>query len=384
MSDRTIILVDGPTAPNSPTHQVIGQGHFLDGDRATAAPVAFTFEDTSQALVIAAPDGPVTWPYSEIRAMRDQAGPDQMVLRLLGDLTTRLILTDPDDQLLLRARAKRLGRYVSHVRPGRLMAWAAAAVASVALIIFVLVPVMANQLAEYLPPEGEKALGDTTFEQIRTALDETGFGELPLCENSDGLAALAKIETRLSAEMDLVSPLTVHVLDHEMVNAFALPGGYVVFFRGLIEEARRPEEVAAVFAHEIGHVQARDPTRIALRSAGSIGVLGLLFGDFAGGALVLFLAEQIIQADYTQEAEAAADTFAHAALLAADLPPSAIGTFFEHLPDEAGEAGILQHLQSHPELGDRIEAARAAEPEGAKFRLLLTDQEWAALQGICD
>lgn len=58
----------------------------------------------------------------------------------------------------------------------------------------------------------------------------------------------------------------------------------------------------------------------ALRSAGSIGVLGLLFGDYASGTLVLFLAEPIIQADYTQVAEAAADTFAYATLLDADLP----------------------------------------------------------------
>jgi len=210
------------------------------------------------------------------------------------------------------------------------------------------------------------------------------FRGFRICDDPDGMAALAEIQTRLTDEMILAGPLTVHVLDHPMVNAFALPGGYVVFFRGLIDEAARPEEVAAVFAHEIGHVQARDPTRIALRSAGSIGVLGLLFGDFAGGALVLFLAEQIIRADYTQGAEAAADTFAYTALLDADLPPSAIGTFFERLAQGNEDAGILQHLQSHPALGDRIAAARAAEPEGAKFRPLLDDAEWLALRAICN
>jgi predicted Zn-dependent protease len=170
-----------------------------------------------------------------------------------------------------------------------------------------------------------------------------------------------------------------------MVNAFALPGGYVVFFRGLIDETERPEDLAAVFAHEIGHVTARDPTRIALRSAGSIGVLGLLFGDFAGGALVLFLAERIIQADYTKEAEAAADTFAYAALLDADLPPSAIATFFARLAAKSGEdAGIMEHLMSHPAPGDRIAASRAAESEDANFRPLLTETEWNALRVICD
>lgn len=377
MTERTIISV-GAAAPNI----VQGRGVFLDGDHATPREVVFTYDDARAALVWGA--GQHVWPYVEIRALRDQAATDQLAVRRVSDPTQRLILRDAQDDLLIRARAKQIDRYVSHVHRGKLGAWASSAVASVALIIFVLVPVMADQLAEYLPPAGEKALGDATFEQIRTALDDTGFAGLRTCEREDGRAALAKIETRLTAEMDLATPLTVHVLDHPMINAFALPGGYVVFFRGLIEEAGTAEEVAAVFSHEVGHVVARDPTRIALRSAGSIGVLGLLLGDFAGGALVLFLAEQIIRADYTQDAEAAADTFAHDALVAADLPPSAIATFFERLQDGQGDAGILEHLQSHPALGNRIEAARAAEPDSLVTRPLLTAQEWAALQGICD
>ena len=84
------------------------------------------------------------------------------------------------------------------------------------------------------------------------------------------------------------------------------PGGRLVFFRGLLEEAENPDEVAAVLAHEIGHVVYRDPTRDALRSAGSLGVLGLLFGDFAGGTVALFIANQLINASYSQAAEARA------------------------------------------------------------------------------
>lgn len=384
MTDRTIITVDGPASPAAPPRRVTGEALYLDGDTAQPFAVQIEYADATQNLLIRYLGQTFEWPYDDLRALRDQAG-DQLIVRLAHDPTQRLIIDTPDDRALVRARAKKLNRYASHVKRGKLAMWGLAAVASVALIIFVLVPIMADQMAEYLPPEGEKALGDATFEQIRTALDDTGFVGLATCENPQGLAALGKIETRLTDAMDLETPLTVHVLDHPMINAFALPGGYVVFFRGLIEEAGTPEEVAAVFAHEIGHVVARDPTRIALRSAGSIGVLGLLFGDFAGGAVVLFLAEQIIRADYTQEAEAAADTFAYSALLNADLPPSAIGTFFERLSQEGEEeAGILEHLASHPAMGDRIAAARAAEPEDATFRPVLDEAEWAALQSICD
>ena len=98
-------------------------------------------------------------------------------------------------------------------------------------------------------------------------------------------------------------PLTVIVLDDPMVNAFAAPGGQIVFFRGMIESAESPDELAAVMAHEVGHVVARDPTRLALRSVGSVGLLGLLLGDFAGGGLIVVLADQLLDSSYSREAE---------------------------------------------------------------------------------
>jgi predicted Zn-dependent protease len=208
---------------------------------------------------------------------------------------------------------------------------------------------------------------------------------LDTCEAPEGLAALGKMQNRLARDLDLPYPLTVTVLDHDLVNAFALPGGHVVFFRGLIDAAETPEEVAAVFAHELGHVASRDPTRIALRSAGSIGVLGLLLGDFAGGAVVLMLAEQLIEADYTQEAEVGADEFAHDMLSRNGVSPEALGTMFRRFRDLYGEAeGITAHLSSHPALGDRIAAAEsAAEQMMGPDWPVLRATEWADLRAIC-
>ncbi|EET49626.1 M48 family metallopeptidase [Thalassobium sp. R2A62] len=380
MTERTVIRVGAEASVFS------GTGQFFDGDMAHPQDVTLAVDDTKRQLILTVDDDEITrWPYDEMRSVRDQASNDLMVLRLRNDGTPRLILTDAADMAIIRSRAKHLHKRPPVENKKRLVTWSLAAVASVALIIGVLVPVMADQLAEFLPPEGEKALGDTTFAQIRGALDETGFQPLAICEDPDGLAALDKMRVALEAEADLPVELTVHVLDHPMVNAFALPGGYVVFFRGLIDAAETHEEVAAVFAHEMGHVEARDPTRIAMRSAGSIGVLGLLFGDFAGGALVLFLAERLIQADYTQAAEAKADTYAHAVLADAGVPPSAIGDFFERMVVDGADAddSIIQHFISHPEMGDRIAAARAATPNAFAAKPLLTVEEWRALQGIC-
>ncbi len=168
---------------------------------------------------------------------------------------------------------------------------------------------------------GEKMVGE--FASILS-----GFEEPKFCSTPDGDRALQRMLTRVESVSDVHLPLRVQVLDHKMINAFALPGGQIVLFRGLIDKADSPEEVAGVLAHEIGHVVNRDPTRIALRSAGSAGLLGLLLGDFTGATVTVALSEALLRSGYQREAEAAADDFANAALSAQGLPTKPFAGFF--------------------------------------------------------
>ncbi|KIN65242.1 Peptidase M48, Ste24p [Sulfitobacter noctilucae] len=353
---------------------------YFDGDR--PEPQEVSLHIASGMLQIGLDDGDtLRWPVGEVRQLPDHAGKTGVVLRRITDPVGRLYLTDKsvlEHLPHLTRRAPPKGR-------GRLVAWAVAAVAAVAFQIFVLVPLLADNLAGFIPPGGERALGEATFGQIREALDESGLSPLEICEGAEGTAALNALVGRLGGDRDFSQEVTISVLDHEMVNAFALPGGFVVLFRGLIEAANGPDEVAAVLAHEIGHVISADPTRHALRSAGSIGVLGLLFGDFAGGAVVLFLAERLIAAQYSQAAEIGADTFAHDVLAQAGINPGALSDMFENMRAKTGDVdGLVAHFLSHPSLGDRINAAQAEVEEDAVYTPSMMDADWAAVQTICD
>ncbi len=363
--------------------QQTGFADFVHGERAFVSRVHL--QPQSAGLMIEMPDGSaLLWPWAEVRRLPDQADPSNLVLGRSDNKLARLYLHDAALIAEVQAHASQLKKRDNMVPLSKLLVWAGGAVASVVTIIFVLVPLMAAQLAEILPPEGEKALGDATFEQIRTALDETGFTGTPICDDPAGNAAMQAMYQRLNPASDLPYGVQIHVLDHDMVNAFALPGGRIVFFRGLIDQAETAEEVAAVLAHEIGHVVHRDPTRDALRSAGSLGVLGLLFGDFAGGTITLFLANQLVNASYSQAAEATADAYAHALLDNADISPSSLGTMFERLRAEYGDAeGIIAHFMSHPQMGARIAASQAAVSTTRDYGSILSGLEWAALQAVC-
>lgn len=353
---------------------------YFDGDRPVGEEVSLHLANHN--LQIGLDDGnTLFWPVKDIRLLPDLAGKKGYVLRLTTDPLARLYLTDRSLMTFLptpRGKIPARGRR-------RLLAWAVAAVAAVALQIAVLVPLLADRLAAFIPPSGERALGAATLDQIRRVLDDTGLDPLSYCENPAGVAALTRMTNALNQGKDRLENLSVHVLDHPMANGFALPGGYVVLFRGLIDQAESPDQIAAVLAHEMGHVWTRDPTRHALRSAGSIGVLGLVFGDFAGGAAVLFLTERLISARYSQQAETDADTFGYSRLRAANVSPAVMGDMFDLLRDTAGDTNqLLAHFLSHPTLSQRIDAARAAVDASRSYAPILDNTSWAALQKICD
>lgn len=326
------------------------------------------------------------WRLPELRAKKDQAGRG-MVLTTRDLPDARLSFDDPDMIATLKKNCPDLDR--RDVAPGtyrRILLWAGGAISAVLLIVFVIVPALSDQLAELIPVESEQKLGEASVKQISWVLGQMGDKEPKFCSTPEGDAALSKMVNRLSGQFSAHIPITVRVLGHDMENAFAVPGGQVVLFDGLLQAAETPEEVAGVLGHEFGHVVNRDPTRLALRSAGTVGILGLILGDFSGGALALIVAERLVSAQYAQDAETAADVFAYEVLAGGELPSAPFANFFERMAKIVGDdTGLMSHLASHPNLTLRAENARAADTiRKRSFQRVLTPEEWSALQNICD
>lgn len=360
-----------------------GKGTYFDARAPVPRPEPLSIDESGAhgpELVIGADTA--RWPLTEIRALRDQARRGRLILRHAGGGAERLAVDDPESIRILRARCSLLNRLPRQKGVFALLFWAGAALASVLLILFFLIPFTADRLAPFVPARGEVSMGLSTFERVRSALGKGA--PVPLCSTPEADAALAKIEARLFPALDLDYPLVISIFDHPAFNAIALPGGQIVLFRGIIERAETPEELAAVIAHEAGHVVSHDPVRSALRSAGSFGVLGMVFGDFAGGAVLLFLTERLIDANYGQQSEMEADLFGHDTMRAAGLRPDSIASLFERLRAEGGQPeGLVAHFLSHPAIGDRIAASRTASAGMEQGTPLLLPQEWDALKNVC-
>lgn len=354
---------------------------FYDGLSATRREVQVAPTSDLRGLSIQAASGsPIVWPIADLRAVESDADRLVLTLRTAADRAeARLILADPDMIGWLKGAAPDLSRRdLAKGTLGKVALRVAAAVGALALILFVLLPAISDRLAAALPREQEVAFGRAVVRQMSDLL---GDGQAALvCQNAKGTAALDRMVRRLTEGQGLAYDLEVVVIDSSVVNAFAAPGGHVVILRGLLDEAQSPDEVAGVLAHEIGHVEARDATRLAFRAAGSAGLLSLLFGDLTGGAAITLAGNHLMSAAYTREAEAAADEFALRLLAAAGVGTAGLADFFDRIDGMDGD--MPGYLSTHPESAQRAARARQG-AEGRPTSPALTDADWQALRAIC-
>lgn len=371
-------------------------GRYFDGDSGERLDVSLHVDIAAETLRLSHPDlphGAQYWPLQAIRKLSDQARPDQCVLSLFDDgaldsaliATARLTVADASLIRRLEAHCKNLNR--RDRKRGTLrkvLTYATGAAASVLMMLFVIIPALAGSLASMIPLEREVAYGKSVVSQMERFLGGQKRDGGLVCRNADGVDALNQMRMRLTDATETEYALDIRVFDHGMVNAFAAPGGQIVLMRGLIDKAKGPDEVAAVLAHEIGHVEARDVTRNALRVAGSAGLLSMVIGDFSGGTAGVVLAEHMLNSSYTREAEANADLFALNVLAAAQVDTNAMADFFDGLATlEKRAPAIPGYLTSHPDTAARAQSARDFAGAQDMTTPILSAAEWAALQNIC-
>jgi hypothetical protein len=357
-------------------------GIYFDGESSARREVAVVL--AVDAVEITSLEGAVIarWPYTDLVAL---SAPDGLlrVARQESGLA-RLEIRDPALMAAIDVRAGGIDRTGAADRRARrrVVAWSLAAVASLAVVAVFGVPALVVRLAPLVPFSVEQRLGATIDTQIRAALGGDTRGKPLQCAAAAGrgTAALAKLDAPLGAAAAVGMPLKIAVLDRPEVNAFALPGGYVYVFRGLIERATSPDEVAGVIAHEIGHVAHRDGTRAVLQAAGLSFLFGTLLGDFGGGTAVVIATRMVLQSSYSRETETAADLYGAALMSRIGGEPRALATLLVRIAGKPG--GIANFLLDHPEANQRAAAIETvARP--AQLTKLLDEPEWPALKQIC-
>jgi predicted Zn-dependent protease len=301
-------------------------------------------------------------PYSALSVSAGGLDHDHLVIQWKGERGERtLYLKDPE---LIRAFRRAAPDHLSQpfeqaadrvrrARHRRRMAWSVlgGALVAVAVGLWFGADLLVELAVDRIPVEWERKLGESAYQDF--------LSHQEIVKEGPAAAAVQEMTTRLIEQIpNNPYRFEVTVVKSDVVNAFALPGGYVVVFTGLMKKAESGEEVAGVLGHELNHVLQRHGVERIVKTLGVVAVVTILVGDQQGLiGLVKQLGVELMALKFSREQETEADVTGLKLLYRARIDPAGMITFVQRLSEK--EEGRVEWLSTHPVSAGRAERLKA-------------------------
>ena len=329
-------------------------------------------------------EGPKTVPFSVLTVSAGGLDHDQLVIKWTGEKGVRtLYLKNPDAIRAFRHAVpshlsgplEQAAEQVRRRRHRHRALWGVfgGIVLAVALGLWFGSDLLVKLAVDRIPIELEQKLGESAYGDF--------LARQELMKEGPAVEAVEEMTRRLVAQIPN-NPYTfkVTVVKSEVVNAFALPGGYIVVFTGLLKEADNGEEVAGVMGHELNHVLQRHSLERIVKQLGLMTVVAIILGDQQGlVGLMKQIGVELMALKFGREQETEADLTGLQLLYHAKVDPSGMIRFFERLAEH--DEGRTEWLSSHPmssARAERLKAAVAAMPKQGSEPFTFS---WATIKG---
>jgi len=357
--------------------------HYIDGKSPLRYDANITLTRDSLRIQILNTNETVNWLYSDIKQVKDIYSKDEVHLKYGDELQQILIIKD---HRFISSLKKISPQYTKKFKRSgsdkwiKIVAYTFIAIAVLAVLMHRwIVPALTNYVVNKFPVSWEEKIGQTFITHFAT-----GFG---VCEESQLHGQIDIIINKLVETLNKTNyKYNVTIVDGKLVNAFALPGGEIVIFHGLIEKSKRPEEVAGVLAHEIQHIEQRHFAKILVKEL-SLGILlTLIIGDSQVLGTVLNSANTLRSLAYQRSEESSADAEGLKMLIKAEIDPKGMIDFFEIIKNEHGNTEeVSEYFSTHPDTGDRIgKLDNMIKGSSFKPEKLLPDVNWEETKMLCN
>lgn len=307
--------------------------------------------------------------FSELTVSAGGLNHDQLVATWAGPTGQRtLYLKSPDVIRAFRQAApdhvgrplERAAEQVRQVRHRHRMVWSIVGGTLLALLLGLWFgsDLLVELAVDRIPVEWEQKLGESAYHDFLAGQE--------VMKEGPAVAAVTEMTHRLANSIP-ENPYTfdITVVKSDVVNAFALPGGYIVVFTGLMKKAESPEEVAGVLAHELNHVLQRHGLERIVKQLGFVAVVSIILGNPQGvGGLMKQLGVELMTLKFGRAQETEADLTGLQLLHRAKINPDGMITFFQRLAEK--DEGRVEWLSTHPmssARADRFKAELAAMPK---------------------
>lgn len=296
---------------------------------------------------------------SEVR-VSDRLANIPRFLHLPDGSTLELPADDAIDHFLDRADAGSTARAVANAVHRFESRWAYAMVALILVVAGIAgffryaLPPIAAQIVLLVPIEVEETIGTEVMEQ----LDVDYFEDTRLSRSRQ--TEIREIFEQLVGNIETDYEYQLNFRRGVGPNAFALPGGQVVVTDEFVELTQNDEEILAVLAHEVGHVEKQHVLRSLIKDAASVVVLVTVLGDVAAvSALATSAPVFLMGMQFSRSHETDADRFAVNYLNTHDGDPMALASILTRLTGEDSDDSLSNYFLTHPGLERRVENIKA-------------------------
>ncbi len=210
--------------------------------------------------------------------------------------------------------------------------------------LFYVLPWVGEKAANLVPIEAEIRLGESLGEIYTQESDM----------NDSANYYMAEFVKQL--DLDDTYKIEVRVIESEDINAFALPGGKIFVYTGIIDKMESYEQLVALLGHEVSHVVNRHSLKSICRSAATSIVIASLFGDVTGiSSGILSQADRFKQLDYSRDLETEADDNGLQVMVQNKIDPKGMIDLLKLLKVEGTEMPqYMKYLSTHPDTDSRI------------------------------
>jgi predicted Zn-dependent protease len=243
-----------------------------------------------------------------------------------------------------------------------------------------------RQFAGFMSPQQENSVGASEHEKIEARFGFYQDVKLQAYVNEIGQNIAAQTERHDVA-------YKFFILDSPIINAFALPGGYIYISRGLLALAGSEAELAAVLAHETGHITARHSAERyshgVLTTLGSAVVSAAV--DKTGVTEALSLGSNLYLSSYSRGQEAEADSLGLRYMTRGGYDPAGMAAFLASLQretaldnraDGGNGAENFSYFSTHPATSGRVATTQAEARQYAQGGTVGRDKYLSMIDGL--
>lgn len=217
----------------------------------------------------------------------------------------------------------------------------------------------------FVPHSADEMIGEMSAESMAE--------DYEFCEDQDLNRVVVEMVEDLGLPTDRFS-YTPRIIISDETQAYALPGGNIYVFSGLLEKSDTPDPVVGVLAHEMAHVERRHSMKRVLQSIGSVATMQLLLG------VSVDIGHQLVSLKYSRDAEREADMDGVGRLHNIGVSAKGLKDFFSELE---GAPELFKWVSTHPtseERSNNLNSIVATESGKGPYK---TSVKWNSVKDNC-